>query len=339
MTQLLPAAGPEDPVTPGRSRRGTGAAWAMFVLRRLVSMAVTLVILVIATFAMVQLIPGDPARRIAGQEASAETVREIRTRLGLDRPVPEQFQAYVANLLQGDLGRSFVSNQPVGELIGQRVGASASLAGVCVIIVLVISLGAGIGLASLTYGHRRPWLESAFQWTSSLMGSVPSFLSATLLIFVFAVTLRALPVSGDNQGLVSYVLPCAALSIAPIAFLTRVVRLEALDVLAQDYMRTARGKRLVPRTFYLRHLLPNVLTTSLTVSGMMLAGLIGGAVVVENVFAWPGLGSALVKGVIVKDYPVVQGITIVLGVAVVTINAIVDVVLGLVDRRSVVTDS
>jgi peptide/nickel transport system permease protein len=188
---------------------------------------------------------------------------------------------------------------------------------------------------SLTRDGRHRVGEFTFAGATSVVGSLPEFLMATLLVLVFAVRWRIFPVAGgsDLKGLI---LPVAAVSLRPVALLLRIVRVETLNVLATDYMRTARWKRLPYRRTMFRHALPHVLTAALSVGGLLFAGLVGGAVVVENVFARPGLGTALVNAVIARDYPVVQGITFVLGAVVVLVTVSVDVVTALIDPRSVV---
>jgi peptide/nickel transport system permease protein len=183
--------------------------------------------------------------------------------------------------------------------------------------------------------HRRA--EVLLTAATSVIGALPEYLMGTFLAFIFAVWLRWLPVAGA-EGLQSLLLPALAMSLRPIAVLIRVVRVETLNVLAQDYIRTARSKRLPERLIYFRHALPNVVTAALTISGILFAGLIGGAVVVENVFARSGLGTGLVTAVVNHDYPVIQGVVLVLGVTVVTVNAIVDILLGVIDPRSLGKD-
>jgi len=170
---------------------------------------------------------------------------------------------------------------------------------------------------------------------TSVGGALPEFLASTFLAFVFAIWLRWLPVAGADER-AAIVLPALAISLRPISVLSRIVRVETLNVLAQDYMRTARSKRLPPRLLYLRHALPNVLTAALTIGGLLFTGLLGGAVIVENVFAWPGLGTAVVQAVLNRDYPVIQGVILMLGMAVVLVNTLVDILLGVVDPRSII---
>jgi peptide/nickel transport system permease protein len=312
--------------------------WVRFIGQRLAGLFAVLVALTIATFMMVRLIPGDPAENLAGPNTTGAELEELRRSLLLDRPLPEQFIHYVQNLLSGDLGTSYLTRQPVSEIIADRLPQSAQMAVLALILVLVSAILLGLIAGAVTQGGRRRKTELGFTAVTSVVGSVPEFLAGTFLAFIFAVSLGLLPVAGADgwQGLV---LPVLALSLRPIAVLSRIVRVETLNVLAQDYIRTARSKRLPAPLIYLRHILPNVLTAALTIGGVLFAGLIGGGVVVEAVFARAGVGTALVNAVLSRDYPVVQGIMLLLGAAVVVINAIVDVVLGLIDPRSLAAQS
>ncbi len=308
--------------------------WVGFALRRLFSLVLVLIGLILATFGMVRVIPGDPAVNIAGITGTSEQIASIRHELLLDRELGEQFEIYVANLARGDLGQSFFTREPVAKLISERVGTSLQLAAVAVLIVLVFAVPLGMLAGALTREGRHKKLEVAFTAATSVIGSLPEFLAATFLAFFFAVWLRLLPVAGSDSP-AALVLPAVAVTLRPVAVLARIVRVETLNTLASDFIRTARGKRIPSRLLYMRHVLPNVVTAALTVGGLLFAALVGGAVVVENVFARPGLGTALVTAVLSRDYPVVQGIVLVLGAAVVVVNAAVDVVLALIDPRSI----
>jgi peptide/nickel transport system permease protein len=323
-------------VTPLETARGLGlrsSPWISFALRRLLSLVIVLVVLGILAFGMVRLIPGDPAAIVGGIGATQEQTNAVRQQLGLDEPIYVQFVTYWSNAAHGNLGSSFITHQPVTEVISQRIGVSLQLAAVSLLLVLVVSIPGGMLAGAVTRDgiHRR--LEVGFTAATSVVGSLPEYLAGTFLAFIFAVLLRLLPVAG-SEGWQSIILPALAVSLRPMAILSRLVRVETLNVLATDYMTTARSKRLPARLVYLRHALPNVVTAALTIGGILFAALIGGAVVVENVFARAGLGTALVQAVIQRDYPVIQGIILVLGVTVVTINAIVDLLLAIIDPRS-----
>lgn len=308
--------------------------WIRFVLRRLFALVLVLIALAIVTFLLVRLIPGDPALLVGGLTATADQLREIRHQLGLDVSFEQQFVSFWIGLAHGNLGNSFELGEPVTEVIQQRVFLSLQLAGSSLALVMLFSIPAGMLSGALTREGRHKRYEIALTGITSVVGSIPEFLTATFLALIFAVTLRLLPVAGA-VGWQSLILPVLAISLRPMAILTRLVRVETLNVLAMDYMRTARSKRLPFRLIYLRHVLPNVVTAALTVGGVLFAGIIAGQVVVENVFALPGMGTELVAAVLDRDYPVIQGMVLVLGVIVVCVNAIVDMLLAVVDPRSI----
>lgn len=304
-----------------------------FVAHRLLALVGVLAVLVCAVFAMVQLIPGDPAASALGADATPAEIAQVRHANGWDEPFFEQFGHYVAGLAHGDLGRSFGQlNEPVSHTISRAFGPTLELAGFGLLVTLAFGLLIGMLAGALTHGDRHRRFDVAFGATASLLGALPEFLTATVLVFVFAVHFRLLPVAGAGS-LKQLVLPVAAVSLHPTMVLARIVRVETLDVLARDYVRTARGQRLPTILIYRRHVLPNVLAAALTVGGLTFAALIGGTIVVETIFARPGLGTELVAAVLAKQYAPVQGITLVLGTAVVVMNALVDIVLAIVDPR------
>ena len=298
----------------------------------MLSTSAVLLALVVATFLLVQLAPGDAAQRIAGIEASPEDIQRIRDEFGLDRPMPERFVRYVAGLAQGDLGISYSTREPVAKVIADRLPNTLWLAATSVMLMVVISVPLGLAVGALTWGDRNRGLDVAFVAGTSIAASLPGLLVATLLAFIFAVWLRWLPVAGASQW-TSVILPAVAIALRPLSELARMVRVETLNVLSQDYIRTARAKRMSSLRLYGRHVLPNVLTAALTLTGLVFAHLIGGAVVIENIFAWPGLGTALVQAVMNRDFPVIQGIVLMLGLVIIVVNATVDAVLLMIDPR------
>jgi peptide/nickel transport system permease protein len=302
-------------------------------MRRLAGLVLVLLGLMIATFLMVRVLPGDVTVTVLGPDATEANRQAIRDQLGLQRPILEQFGIYTTHLMHADFGESFVTKQPVRNVIADRLPKSAVLAATSLLIVMLVSVPLGVWMGAVTRDARHPKLEAAFTAVASVFGSVPQFLTATFLAFIFAVWLRVLPVVGSDSW-ESLVLPTLSIAVGPTFILSRIVRVETLNVLAMDYIRTARSKRLGDLRIYFRHVLPNVLTAALTIGGLVFANLVGGAVLVEIIFARVGLGSALVQAVIVRDYPVVQGIVLVLGITVVVVNAVVDVTLGVLDPRS-----
>nr|WP_240929399.1 ABC transporter permease [Streptomyces coryli] len=302
-------------------------------LRRAIGLVGVLVTLVVVTFLMIQLIPGDPARRVAGSDATPARIAEVRSELGLDQPLFVQFGDYVSGLLRGDLGTSFATSRPVADLLGDRLPFTAELALLAIVVVLLVAVPLGMAIAVACRAGRRRSLDTAFTSATALAGAVPEYVLGTLLILVFALGLGVLPSSGAAT-LSALLLPVIAVSVGPICTLARIVRRETASVLTQDFMRTARGRRLPALRLYARHALPNLLTSTLTLGGLILTGLLGGTVVVEYVFQWPGLGSAAVGAIVARDYPVMQGIVLLLGLLAAVLNLLVDVVLGLLDPRT-----
>jgi peptide/nickel transport system permease protein len=302
--------------------------WGAFLVRRLAGLTVVAVTLVAGTFLMVQLIPGDPARVVAGADATPADVERARHELGLDRPLVAQFGTYASGLLRGDLGDSFQTKEPVAGIIGDRLPFTAEIALLSVLVVLLLAVP--IGLAVAARGSRRT--DGSFTFVTGMVGATPEYIIGTLLVLGFAIELGWLPAAGA-ETVSSMVLPVAALVLPATCVMARIVRREAAHVLAQDYMRTARGRRLPPLRLYARHALPNLLTATLTLGGLILAGLLGGTVVVESVFAWPGIGQRVVEALLVRDYPVIQGCVLTLGLLAALLNLLVDVVLALLDPR------
>ncbi|MFE0103570.1 ABC transporter permease [Streptomyces sp. NPDC059009] len=314
-----------------------GNRWLLFALRRSARLMVSLWALVTAAFLMIHLIPGDPVRAALGMTASPETVAARRTELGLDDPLWQQYLHFLSGLFSGDLGSSTISGQPVAQTIGERLPATLQLAGLAFLSALAVAVPLGTVMAALTRGGRRRGAELTFTSVSVFLAVVPEFLLAVVLAYVFAVRLGWFPVAG-REGPGSYVLPVLALAIGPASVLARIGRVEMLSVLGQDYVRTARAKRLPPRRVYLRHALPGALTATLTLGGLLLSAMVAGTVLVENVFAWPGLGSTIVQSILQKDYPLVQGIVLVYGAGVLAVNLLVDVALAVLDPRSAIRE-
>lgn len=306
--------------------------WIVFLRARLLRLIVVLAALTIITFSMMHIAPGDPARLVAGLDANDQVVEQTRAELGLNRSIPEQFVSYVGGIFRGDLGTSFASGESVTTEIAARIGPTLELALFGMALVLLLGVPLGILGARMTRSQGR-FAEIAFSATTGALAAIPQYLVATFLVFLFALTWQIFPVSG-NATLWAAVLPAVAIALRPMATITRLVRVRTLDVLESSYVRTARSKRLPSWRLYLLHVLPNSLTTMLAMAGLLFAGLVGSAVVVEIVFARPGLGSALVDAVQSNDYPVVQGTILLLGAFVVVINTLVDLVQGIVDPRT-----
>ncbi|MEV0684306.1 ABC transporter permease [Nocardia sp. NPDC050378] len=303
--------------------------WLGFAVRRAAGLLAVAVVLVVVTFGMIQLIPGDPAESLAGQNATQADIARIRTELGLDRPLLTRFFDYVSGLLHGDLGRSFQTREAVSDVIATRLPFTAQLAVFSLILVLAVALPLGIAVAARRSGRT----DGMFTLSTGLLGAIPEYVVGTALVVVFAITLGVLP-AGGAQTTQSLILPVLAISLPSMCVMARVVRREAANVLSQDYIRTARGRRLPPLRLYLRHVLPNLLTAVMTLSGLVLASMLGGTVIVETVFAWPGIGQRVVDALLVRDYPVIQGCVLVLGLLAAVLNLLVDIALAILDPRS-----
>lgn len=311
--------------------------WTRFILRRSGRLLVSLWVLVTASFLMIHLVPGDPVRSALGPTASVEIVEARRAALGLGDPIWEQYLRFLHGVLTGDLGVSIGSQLPVADTIAQRLPATAALAGLAFLVAIVIAIPLGVGVAIATQRGRARGLELGFSSSSVLLGSIPDFLLGVALVALFGVQLGWLPVAGQS-GADSYILPVLALAIGPAAVLSRILRLEVLAVIETDFVRTAQSKRLRAWKINLRHVLPNAVTATLTLGGLILSSLVAGTVLVETVFAWPGLGSTIVSSIQTKDYPLVQGTVLVYGVGVLLVNTVVDAALAILNPQSTVAE-
>jgi peptide/nickel transport system permease protein len=310
----------------------SASPWARFVVGRIRDLVLAFVALVVLTFLLVQLVPGDPARIAAGVDAANTDVEATRQRLGLDLPLWRQFVDYVGGVLSGDLGDSFHSGQSVTSIISVRLPYTLTISLVAIVLTLVVSVLLGLTVAGLTRGNRHRWLDIGFSWATAGVQAIPTYVVGAVLVFVFAVSWGVLPAAGADSAS-SYILPTVALALAPICSVSRVVRREAATVLEQDYMRTARGWRISSTAQYVKYALPNLLTSTLTLSGLVLTSMLGGAIIIESVFAWPGMGNGLVQAIINRDYPVIRGSILVLGMTAVLLNIVIDVVLAVIDPR------
>ena len=307
-----------------------------FLARRLLSTIPVLLIVAVLVFLMLRLTPGDPAAILAGDAASTEQIAQIRTGLGLDRSIPEQFAIWFTHVLRGDLGQSFYYKTEVTTLIGQRIEPTLSLAVVTITIAVLVAVPLGV-LAAWRFGG---WLDRGLMAFSVLGFSVPVFVMAYMLIWLVSLKLGWLPVQGykriaDGLGpwLYHLTLPAITLSIIYIALIARVTRASVLETLGEDYIRTARAKGLPEVAVLMRHALTNEAVPIITVIGIGIALLIGGVVVTETVYAIPGLGQLTVDAVLARDFPVVQGVILFFSVAYVLINLLVDLSYIVLDPR------
>jgi len=282
---------------------------------------------------MIPLIPGDPAVVAAGDGASADQIAQVRAELGLELPLWTQFLNYFSGILRLDLGNSFVSGESVSTLIFNRFPYTAAIAFLSIVLILLVSVPLGMIVAVLTRSGRNKWLDVGFNFLTSLFYSIPQYVIGTLLVVVFAITLGWFPAAGAESPL-SLVLPTAALMIGPSCVISRIVRRETAVVLEKDFVRTARGWRLRAFRLHSRYVLPSLITTTLTLSGLILTAQLGGAVIIETVFAWPGLGQGVVNAILQRDYPVIRGIILILGLLATAIIILVDVILAIIDPRN-----
>lgn len=314
------------------ARRAVASPWLRFAARRTARLAIGIVFLVVASFLMIHMIGGDPVEASLGAEADPALVEHRRAELHLDEPLPTQFGYYLSGLARLDFGESIQTELPVSDLLRERLPATVRLASVALAIVLLVGIPIGLLAGAWTRDGRRRKSEASFALATGLLTAIPEYLMGALLVALFALGLGLLPSAGMG-GPESYILPALALAIAPAAFLARVVRLETVNVLAREYMMTARSKQLPTRILYLRHAVPNVLTASLTIAGLVFGALIGGSVIVESVFQWPGIGTEVVNAIVNKDYPIVQACVLVLGVLILVVTTLVDVILVLLNPR------
>lgn len=330
--------GPGDGATEESPRAaGLGGAWRAFLIRRGLGLVINLALLVVVTFLIVQLIPGDPATAIAGENATLAQVELVRQQLGLNEPLPVQLWNYVVAVAQGDFGDSFKYRIPAMDVVMAAAPNTLALTIPAVILLLVLGLALGMTIGVLTRNGRRRALDLGFNGVTALISSIPTYVQATAFVVIFAVILRVLPPAYSpaySLGTAA-ILPIASLTLGGLCSVARIVRRETAVILEQDYMRSARGWRLPALTIYARHMLPNLLTTALTLSGIILTALLGSALITEAVFAWPGLGSVIVQAIAVdKDYPVIRAAVFVIGVISLVTTLIIDIVLGVIDPRT-----
>lgn len=307
-----------------------------YILRRLLATVVVMAVVALVVFSLLYFTPGDPAAILAGDAATDDDIRNIRGKLGLDQPFFVRFGGWVWALLQGDLGTSIFTNLPVTHLIAQRVEPTLSLT----LLTLVVSVSIAVPLGVIAAARAGSWIDRTVMAFSVLGFSVPVFVLAYILILVFSIELDWLPVQGYRSfhedfrdWLRHLVLPSAALGTVYIALIARITRASMLDVLAQDYVRTAQAKGLAPGQVLIGHALKNSAVPIVTIIGIGIALLIGGAVVTETVFAIPGIGRLTVDAILRRDYPVIQGVILIFSGTYVLINLAVDLSYMLFDPR------
>lgn len=290
--------------------------------RRLAGMVTTLAIVSAVTYVLLAAAPGDAASAAVGETASSEQLEMVRVQMGLDQPLPLRYLSFLANLVgRGDLGRSLITHRPVSELVLERLPYTFSLA------LVSMTLAAGLGaLLGMTAALRSGTLaETLMMGGAALALAVPTFWSALLFILLFSLRLRWLPVVGA-EGWQHFILPSIALALPTVGVVARLMRASLLDVCRADYVRTAHAKGISPRAVLLRHMVRNSLIPVVTVFGLHLGHLLGGAFVVETIFGFPGLGRLMVQAIFDRDYPVVMGTALIIAVIYLLINLMVDLV-------------
>ncbi|HEX7003044.1 MAG TPA: ABC transporter permease [Trueperaceae bacterium] len=299
-----------------------------YLIQRLVGVLVTVVFVAITIFLMVRTLPGDPARVIAGVLASEQDVDRIRVQLGLDEPLWRQGLIFMGNLVQGDLGTSARTSNSVTSEIAERFSATLYLA----LVSTVLAVAIGVPLGALAAAKAGKPLD-LFVSTVVLFGiSMPVYWLGLMLIILFSIRLRWLPAAGA-EGPLSIILPAVTLAFFSLAFVARITRSTMLEVLHQEYVRTAVAKGLRQRVVLWRHALRNALAPVVTVVGLQFGELLGGAILTETVFAWPGLGRLLVDSIFARDYPTIQGLVIVFALLFALVNLIVDLLYAVIDPR------
>jgi peptide/nickel transport system permease protein len=307
-----------------------------YVIRRLFSTLIVMALVAVFVFLLLHLSPGDPAAIIAGDNATPDQIDGIRRKLGLDDPLLVQFWRWLSLVLQGDLGVSIFSNEPVLKLVGQRLEPTVSLALTTLFVAVTLAVTFGV-LAAWKAGT---WVDRLLMVVSVVGFSVPVFVVGYLMIYLFAIELRWLPVQGYtplSEGLGGWarnlVLPSIALGLAYVALIARITRASMLDVLSEDYIRTARAKGVANRSMLLKHALKNAGVPIVTVIGIGVALLISGVVITETVFNIPGIGRLVVDAIAKRDYPIIQGVILIFSGVYVLVNLAVDLTYTVIDPR------
>jgi ABC-type dipeptide/oligopeptide/nickel transport system permease component len=300
-----------------------------YVVRRALVAGPTLLGVATVIFSLLRLLPGDPATVIAGPTATPEAIFNIRHQLGLDLPLWQQYVGFLGRLLRGDLGISTRTGSPVLQEIFTRAPFTVELAVTSLVLAIVIGVAAGVVAAT----RRNTGADLGISGGAVFGVSMPTYWLGLMLIIVFAVHLRVLPAAGADRGPVSLVLPAVTLALFSMGLVARQTRSAMLEVLGQDFVRTARAKGAGRPVVLVRHALRNALLPIVTTIGLQFGALLGGAVLTESVFAWPGVGRLLVDSIGSRDYPVVQGVVLLLSLSFIAINLLTDLLYAYVDPR------
>lgn len=308
----------------------------VILIRRLVTLLLTLIAASLIVFAVLELLPGDPAAVMLGTGAEPETLRAVRAELGLDRPAPERYLVWVGGLLAGDLGQSYTYDVPVSELILERVVVSLPLA----LMAIVLSTALALPVGAMAAARRGSVLDTGVMGLTQLGVAIPNFWFAILLVMLFSVQLGWMPAGGfagweegAGPALRSLLMPAVALALPQAAILARLTRSAVLDALSEDYMRTARAKGLPRHRALWRHAVPNALIPVVTIMGLQFSFLLAGTIIIENVFYLPGLGRLIFQAIAQRDLIVVKDLIVCLAATVVIVNFIVDLLYIWLDPR------
>lgn len=299
-----------------------------YILKRLVMMLPVIFGVSFLVFFTLKLAPGDPARMVAGSEADEAAVEEIRTDLGLDKPIMLQYVTYMGNLLQGNMGTSYSTGKSVSAEIAARLPATAKLALCGMLIATIIAIPIGVLSATKQYSI----VDNASMVFALLGVSIPNFWLGLMLILFFSLSLGWLP-SGGNEGFASIIMPAVTLGVGSAANITRTTRSSMLEVINQDYIRTVRSKGVTEKKVILNHALHNALIPVVTVVGLQMGTLLGGAVVTETIFSWPGIGRLMIESIKKKDEPMVLGCLIIFALCFSIVNLLVDILYAYIDPR------
>lgn len=299
-----------------------------YAIRRIVLTVPVLLGVATLVFALIHLVPGDPAQVMLGESASAADLTELRTRLGLDKPLLVQYREYILGVVQGDLGTSFRYNSPVSREIGQRLGRTAELALAAMLVAVIVAIPLGV-LGAL---YRGRWIDQLATTVSLLGVAMPNFWLGPVLAIVFAIYLGWLPVSGTGTW-AHLVLPAITLGGALAAILARMTRATLVDELRELYVLAARARGIARARTVVAHALRNSLIPVVTIIGLQLGAVLTGTIITETIFSWPGVGRLLIQAISFRDYPLVQGCILFIAVTYVTMNLVVDLVYGFLDPR------
>ena len=300
-----------------------------YIIRRILAMIPVVIGITFIVFMIMKMAPGDPARMILGDNATPEAVEALREEMGLNDNYLVQYGRYMINLCKGDMGTSYKNNRPVVDEVMTRVPATFKLAFVSAIVSILIAIPLGV-LAAVKQGTL---FDNASMVVSLIGISMPAFWLALMLMLKFSLQLKWFPVQGANDGWRSYVLPAIAIGFMNMAAIARTTRSSMLETIRQDYIRTARSKGISEQEVISHHAFRNALIPTVTIVGVQLGGLLGGAVLTETVFAWPGLGRLMVEAVNARDVPTVLGCIFILSIGFSIVNLVVDLLYGLIDPR------